>query len=82
MASTSYEQGYEQPPTATLLFVLRHVRRLTQKGLGELAGGLSQETISRIETGVQVPRLETCIRLARALDIPADVLFPKQDGER
>lgn len=79
MPSTSYDQGYEAGTTPTLVFVLRHMRRLTQKQLGDLAGGLTQETISRIETGVQAPRIETRLRLARALDVPVEVLFPPED---
>ena len=47
----------------------REAQGLSQRTVAERVG-LSRTTISRIETGEQVPTLETLDRIAKALDCP------------
>ncbi len=60
------------------LYLLRHARRWSQEDLGERAGGLTRETVSRIERGVEKPRPATQARLAAALGQPVGVVFPPE----
>lgn len=78
----SHEQGYGEPGTVSALYIFRHARRWTQAELGRRAGGLTQETISRIERGLERPRTSTKARLAEALQQPEDKLFPEPSKER
>ena len=52
----------------------------TQKQLAK-ASGVSQVTISFIENLLQVPYGLTCVKLAKALGKPVDVVFPAMAGE-
>ena len=52
----------------------REKKRLTQEQLAELVD-LSPMHVSVIERGVKLPKLETLINIANALDVPADVLL-------
>ena len=54
----------------------RHALDLTQQELGERAG-FKQTYIARIERGTTLPRLDTLIRLALALDLEL-ALIPKE----
>lgn len=56
---------------------------MTQASLAT-ATGVSQETISRIETGQRPPALETALAIARVLGCPAEILFSTKttDQER
>ena len=63
------------------LRIVRTARGLTQERLALLAG-LSRSTVSRVETGIEVPSLRTVRRLAAVLDWPAADLFPLDDRER
>lgn len=47
--------------------VLRQGRKLSQKQVGEKIG-MSQQQIGQYETGVRVPKMETLVKLAAALD--------------
>lgn len=71
----SYEPRYGDRPTVSPLYLVRHSRRWTQ---GELArrAGLTQETVSRLERGLERPRASTRARLAEALGQPEQLLFP------
>lgn len=52
---------------------------LTQEQLAERTG-IDQSTISAIERGaIKSPAYDTVVRLARALDISPDELFPVPD---
>jgi transcriptional regulator with XRE-family HTH domain len=54
---------------------LRKHRGLSQAGLAQRSG-LSRKTVNELETGRTVnPRLETIIRLAKALDVAASELM-------
>lgn len=56
----------------------RRIARLTQEQLADLAG-VKQATISQIENGeVTRPEYTTVARLARALNISPEELFPLQ----
>ena len=61
------------------LSLARKRRRLTGKGLAELAG-LSAITVSRLENGENQPDEETVAKLARALGYPAE-FFADDDPE-
>ncbi len=52
----------------------REKKRLTQEQLAELVD-LSPMHVSVIERGVKLPKLETLINIANALDVSADVLL-------
>jgi transcriptional regulator with XRE-family HTH domain len=53
---------------------LRTAAGLTQEQLGERCG-MDLSAVSRLERGHRNPRLDTLVRLARALDVtPADLL--------
>jgi len=54
----------------------RHALGLTQQELGDLAG-FKQTYIARIETGTTLPRVDTLIRLASALNLELTVM-PKE----
>jgi transcriptional regulator with XRE-family HTH domain len=63
------------PPTNRLR-AHRHAQRLTQKQLAALAG-TTDVTVRAIELGWRpTPRFSTQIRLANALGVRVDVLFP------
>jgi len=61
------------------------LRRLTlgyrQEDLGALAG-IHREHVSRLERGLNRPRVDTAMRLARALDCTPMDLFPLNDQDR
>ena len=53
--------------TGDRLRELRQKRKLSQRQLGEKIG-MSQQQIGQYETGVRVPKTETLVKLAAALD--------------
>ncbi|WP_426231065.1 helix-turn-helix domain-containing protein [Pararhizobium sp. DWP3-4] len=53
---------------------LRRVRKLTQANLAE-AISRTDDAISQIERGVNIPNVETLVALSRALDVPVDALL-------
>jgi len=53
---------------------LRERRGLTQEQLG-WAAGLHQTAVARIESGERKPNLETILKLAAGLEVPAAELF-------
>ncbi len=57
------------------LALARAERDLTQRELAELAG-LDQETVRRIEAGLVRPRVRTRFRIAMALGLEAEDLWP------
>jgi transcriptional regulator with XRE-family HTH domain len=57
----------------------RMMAGLTQLELARLAG-LSEQHITRIETGRRIPPAPVQERLARALSVPVTDLFPRQTG--
>lgn len=67
-----------EPPAAKLfgrnVFVVRHRLGLTQEILAIYAG-LHRSEIGLIERGLREPRLETILKLMRALGVEANVLF-------
>lgn len=52
----------------------RHRAGLTQMQFTERVGMIQQE-ISRLERGCHTPRLETLVKVARALDVPLAALL-------
>ncbi len=59
---------------------IREARGLTQIQLAERSG-LKQATISDLETGkIKSPSVETAMRVARALEVNLDEIFPLQDN--
>lgn len=53
----------------TRIRAVRATRRLSQERLGELSG-TDRQTINRIEQGHVSTRIDTLLRIARALDMP------------
>lgn len=53
---------------------IRKLKGLTQVDLAKKAG-ITQTSYSQIENGLNKPRKETLERIARALDIPIDVIY-------
>lgn len=58
-----------------LVSYARHYRGLTQLGLAR-AAEVSQQTISKVESGEICPHDSLKVRIAQALDVPTAVLFP------
>lgn len=50
------------------IMAARDRKRLSQRDLSELTG-IPQKTISRIENGIDIPKIPTLIKLAVALDL-------------
>lgn len=53
---------------------IRIEKHMTQKELGEKLGGISQQQIGRWENGDKNPKIETVIKIARALGVPVSYL--------
>ena len=53
---------------------LRRVRKLTQANLAD-AVSRTEDAISQIERGVNVPNVETLVALGQALEVPVDALL-------
>src|SRR4051812_10831032 len=71
-----YDSGMSTSSTA-----LRQARLqagLTQRALAELVG-VRQPHIARWETGAQLPRVDTAVRIAVALDTTVEALWPPPD---
>ncbi len=60
---------------------LRRLRGLTQQELAERSG-VSQYTITEIETGRREPRPSTLRKLARALDVEVSDFFEGSEGPK
>ncbi|KQV18258.1 hypothetical protein ASC97_29820 [Rhizobium sp. Root1203] len=58
---------------------LRKARRLTQRSLGELVDR-SEDAISQIERGVNIPTIETLASISSALGVSLDQLMHADDG--
>ena len=56
------------------LKVARVKKGLTQKELGELVG-VSSNTLYRIETGKQIPKVDMLLKLAEILEVSAEELL-------
>lgn len=61
---------------STSLRKLRREREITQAALADSAG-ISQAAIAAIEKGDQVPKLDTALRIAGALGLSVEALFPE-----
>ncbi len=64
--------------TGELIKDIRVRSGMTQAELAERLG-VTPQAISQYERGVKKPKIETVSRIARALDVPATVLFPDSD---
>lgn len=53
---------------------------ISQRKLSELSG-VAQKTISRIENGIDIPKLATLIQLTNALGLELSVVEKRSDGE-
>lgn len=53
---------------------IRSNKNVTQKELAQKSK-IGQSTISEIEKGTHIPRVDTAIRLARALEVTVEDLF-------
>ncbi len=62
------------------LKMTRHLAGLSQYEVGRRSG-ISQPLVSNLERGHLRPSQELRLRLADALGVPADVLFPKDGDE-
>lgn len=62
----------------TWLRVVRELRGMTQTDLAE-ASGVSKVALSKLENGHRQPQWGTVRRLAKALDVEPDQLFPDDD---
>ncbi len=56
------------------LKLARIKKKLSQSGLAELIG-IKEYSISRYETGLQYPTIETLLKLSRTLDVSVDYLL-------
>lgn len=56
------------------LKVARVKKGLTQKELSELVG-VASNTLSRIETGKQIPKVDMLLKLAEILEVSAEELL-------
>ena len=54
----------------------RKAKGLTQEQLGELVGFQSQSPIAQWELGIRIPKLETIVKISRALQINPLELLP------
>ena len=52
----------------------RKQKNLTQEQLAEITG-ISQKHISRLERGIHTPHFDMIIKIAKALDVPADAFI-------
>ena len=59
--------------TAEIVKYWRKKRDITQRELAQRSG-LGLSTISELETSVNTPRLETIYKIAKGLDIDADLM--------
>ena len=59
----------------------REAKKISQEQLAYQAG-LSTATIGKIERGLNNPKADTLLRIARELEIPCRLLFEKNDRER
>ena len=48
---------------------IRQNKRMTQKELGEKLGGISQQQIGQWENGIKKPKINTIVKIAKALDV-------------
>ena len=62
------------------LAAVRSARGLSQTALSERSG-IRQGPISRLEGGKQFPSVPNLLRLADALDVSADALLGRRDGD-
>lgn len=60
---------------------LREKKGMTANQLAELVG-VTQPTISRLETGVRRPSIDTARKIAAALDCTIDELFGEKEEEQ
>lgn len=63
-----------EPSLENTMKVHRAVRDLTQAELAELAG-VTRRSINAIEAGKMVPSVLLALKIARALEVPIDVVF-------
>lgn len=61
------------------LRLAREYREWSQRTLANEAG-FTQAQISRLESGFREPRISTVRRLARALEVHPDAIFPEDAG--
>ncbi|HEY8486548.1 MAG TPA: substrate-binding domain-containing protein [Limnochordales bacterium] len=59
---------------------LRERRGLSQQELAR-AAGVSRQTVSYVETGVYLPSVAVAVRMARALGVTVEELFPLQEPQ-
>lgn len=62
------------------IMAARDRQRISQRKLSELSG-VPQKTISRIENGIDIPKLSTLIKLTTALGLEFSVIEKKMGGE-
>lgn len=60
---------------ASALCLARTLRKMTQREL-EKAAGIPESMLSKYERGTRLPDPATRERLAMALSVPAEILFP------
>ena len=58
---------------------LREQHSVTQKELGELSG-VPYHTVTKIEQGVVIPRVDTALSLAKALQSTVEEIFHTRRG--
>lgn len=63
----------------TPLQTLRRARTISQASLARLIG-VSQQTLSKFESGQLVPRWDVQLRIAVILGAPREELFPVQES--
>ena len=63
------------------LKILREAKGLTQKDLGDAAGGMKDSAIARLEAGHRSPTWDTVLALASALGVTPDAFTDKDDDE-
>lgn len=50
------------------------LRGITEEGLAALSG-IRQGTINRVKNGKRIPKIDTALRIARALKVPVEKIW-------
>lgn len=63
------------------LMAVRNRRKISQRELSKLSG-VPQKTISRIENGIDIPKLATLVKLASSLNLQLDISLVEKNNSK